>query len=215
MPIVAPSLLAANFLHLNEQVNMLNNSLADWIHIDVMDGVFVPNISFGIPILRDVKKVSQKPLDVHLMIVEPHKYITEFRDNGADIITVHYEACTHLHRTVQKIKNCGAKAGVSLNPHTPVEVLSDIITEIDLVLIMSVNPGFGNQKFIENTYHKLQKIKKMASSKNPSLIIEVDGGVRKENAEKIISSGANALVAGSGIFNSKEPKKVIAFLKSL
>lgn len=211
--IVAPSLLSANFLNLEKDIEMLNESAADWLHLDVMDGRFVPNITFGMPIIKQMKKISKKPLDVHLMIVEPEKYIEDFHRAGADILTVHEEASVHLHRTVMHIKELGMKAGVSLNPHTPVEVLLDIITEIDLVLLMSVNPGFGGQSFIEGTYDKVRRLRKMAIEKQTSLIIEIDGGVTDKNAQKLIEAGADALVAGSFVFGAKEPSKAIESLK--
>ena len=180
--LIAPSILSANFANLEEDIEMLNKSDADWIHVDVMDGVFVPNISFGFPVIAAVKNFAKKPLDVHLMIVNPDKYLKDFKEVGANIITVHFEACTHLHRTVQNIKELGCKAGVALNPHTPVSVLSDILHDLDLVLIMSVNPGFGGQKFIEHTYQKIHQLKKMASETNPNLWIEIDGGVSSHNS---------------------------------
>lgn len=211
--IVAPSLLSANFLNLEKDIEMLNESAADWLHLDVMDGRFVPNITFGMPIIKQMKKISKKPLDVHLMIVEPEKYIEDFHRAGADILTVHEEASVHLYRTVMHIKELGMKAGVSLNPHTPVEVLLDIITEIDLVLLMSVNPGFGGQSFIEGTYDKVRRLRKMAIEKQTSLIIEIDGGVTDKNAQKLIEAGADALVAGSFVFGAKEPSKAIESLK--
>lgn len=213
--IVSPSLLSANFGQLDKDIEMVNNSEADWFHLDIMDGVFVPNISYGFPIISAIKKKAEKPLDVHLMIVDPDRYIEEFKKAGADILTVHYEACTHLHRTVQNIKSHGMKAGVSLNPHTPVSVLEDIIADIDLVLIMSVNPGFGGQKFIENTYSKVRKLKELIHSKPAKTIIEIDGGVDKSNAQQLINAGAQALVAGSYIFKSENPAKTIEFLKNI
>lgn len=213
--IISPSMLSANFNNLGNDIEMINNSQADWFHIDVMDGVFVPNISFGFPIINHIKKIAKKPLDVHLMIVDPDKYIAEFKNVGADYLTVHIEACTHLHRTIQNIHTNGMKAGVSLNPHTPVELLSEIINDIDLVLLMSVNPGFGGQKFIENTFSKIEKLRKMADAKNKNLIIEIDGGVDNTNAKKLIKLGANALVAGNYIFKSENPTKTISNLKSL
>lgn len=214
-PIIAPSILASDFARLEQEVNMLNESKADWIHIDIMDGVFVPNISFGIPVTEAIHRHAKKPLDVHLMIVSPEKYFEDFKNAGAEIITVHYEACTHLHRAVQEIKNLDCKAGVSLNPHTNVELLRDILPEIDLVLIMSVNPGFGGQKFIERTYEKIRKLREMADSLNPSLVIEIDGGVNLDNASKLVKAGANALVAGSFVFKSDDPKNTIAQLKNV
>jgi ribulose-phosphate 3-epimerase len=196
---------------------MLNNSKCDWLHIDIMDGVFVPNISFGIPVLKSIKKHSNKILDVHLMIVEPEKWISEFRDAGADILTVHYECSPHLHRTIDAIKKSGMKAGVAINPHTPVSVLEEILSEVDLILVMSVNPGFGGQSFIENTYNKVLSLSKLIDSKNTKTrpIIQVDGGVNLDNASKLISSGANALVAGNSIFNTKNPIDVISEFKSI
>lgn len=211
--LIAPSLLSANFANLSQDIQMINKSNADWIHVDVMDGVFVPNISIGFPILEAVKKISQKPLDVHLMIVEPDKYIPRFAEAGADIITIHYEACPHLHRSIQNIKNQGVKAGIVLNPHTPISMLDDIINDCDLVLLMSVNPGFGGQKFIENTYHKIEQLKNLIHKKNAGTLIEVDGGVTNENAKKLFSTGADVLVAGNYIFKSENPTLAIDKLK--
>jgi len=213
--IISPSLLSCDFANIQRDVEMINASQADWFHLDVMDGVFVPNISFGFPIIEAVKKHAKKPLDVHIMIQHPDDYITTFKDLGVDILTVHYEACTHLHRTVQAIKQAGMKAGVALNPHTPVSLLSDIITDLDLVLIMSVNPGFGGQKFISNALNKVSEVRDLAKLKNPSLIIEVDGGVNLETGKQLVEAGANALVAGSFVFNSSNPSQTISDLKSL
>jgi ribulose-phosphate 3-epimerase len=213
--IIAPSILSADFANLQRDIEMINNSEADWFHVDVMDGVFVPNISFGFPVLKAVKQYSQKPLDVHLMIVNPEKYIQEFADAGADIITVHYEACIHLHRVVQMIKNAGCKAGVALNPHTPVNLLKDILPELDLVLIMSVNPGFGGQKFIEQSLNKIIELKQMSLSTHPNLLIEVDGGVSASNIEQLLKAGVNALVAGNAVFAAESPKDMIASLKNI
>ena len=213
--IISPSLLSADFNNLGKDVEMINNSEADWFHIDVMDGVFVPNISFGFPVISHINKLAKKPLDVHLMIVDPDRYISDFMKVGAEYLTVHYEACTHLHRTIQNIHTNGMKAGVSLNPHTSVELLFDIIEDVDLVLLMSVNPGFGGQKFIENTYSKIARLREMAEEKETKLIIEIDGGVDNSNAEKLIDMGADALVAGSFVFKSENPTKTIASLKSL
>lgn len=213
--IIAPSMLSANFANLQQDIEMVNNSEAQWFHIDVMDGVFVPNISFGMPVLKAIKKHAKKTLDVHLMIVNPDNYITDFKNAGADILTVHYEACTHLHRTIQAIKAAGMKAGVSLNPHTPVAVLEDIINDLDLVLIMSVNPGFGGQKFIENTYKKISQLKKLIETNKAQTIIEVDGGVTDANIEKLSKYGVDAFVAGSFVFNSENPSKTISNLKLL
>ncbi|MFC5270111.1 ribulose-phosphate 3-epimerase [Adhaeribacter terreus] len=214
-PIIAPSVLASDFANLQSEAEMLNRSQADWFHIDIMDGRFVPNISFGLPVQAAIKKHAQKPLDVHLMIVEPQLYIEDFRKAGADIITVHYEACPHLHRVIQQIKLTGAKAGVALNPHTPVSVLEDIIADIDLVCLMSVNPGFGGQKFIENTYAKIEKLKTMIVAQGSSALIEIDGGVNQENAPKLMKSGADVLVAGSFVFTAADPEKTIADLKNI
>lgn len=212
MPIIAPSILSADFLHLGKDIEMINNSEAQWIHIDVMDGVFVPNISFGIPILKSVRKASTKILDVHLMIVQPERYFEAFRDAGADILTFHHEASVHLHRSVAQVKELGMKAGVVLNPHTPVNVLSEILPELDLVLIMSVNPGFGGQKFIENTYQKIKTLKQMILASGKNILIEVDGGVDLNNASKLVQSGADILVAGNTVFSSTHPKETIAKL---
>ncbi|ADX67835.1 ribulose-phosphate 3-epimerase [Weeksella virosa] len=212
MAIIAPSILASDFAHLGKDIEMVNNSQAQWFHLDVMDGVFVPNISYGMPIIDRINQLTNKVLDVHLMIVEPERYITAFREVGADILTVHYEASTHLHRTIQAIKVEGMKAGVALNPHTPVSVVEDIIEELDLVLVMSVNPGFGGQKFIENTYRKIEKLAEMKKEYNPGLIIEVDGGVNTDNAPKLTAAGADALVAGSAVFNAENPTEYIAEL---
>lgn len=211
--IVAPSLLSANFLKLGDELKMLNESEADWLHLDVMDGRFVPNITFGMPIIKQINEATNKPLDVHLMIVEPEKYLEDFKNAGADILTVHEEVSVHLHRTVCRIKELGMKAGVSLNPHTPVEVLQDILKDIDLVLIMSVNPGFGGQSFIEGTYDKIKRLRKMAVEKQTPLIIEIDGGVTNENAKFLVDAGADALVAGSFVFGADDPKEAIKSLK--
>ena len=213
--IIAPSILAADFGNLQRDIEMINQSEADWFHVDVMDGVFVPNISFGFPVMTAVKKHATKPLDVHLMIVEPDKFIPEFAKAGADRITVHYEACTHLHRTIQLIKASGCKAGVALNPHTPVTLLQDVIENLDLVLIMSVNPGFGGQAFIHNTYKKIQDLKRLSQGVNEDLIIQVDGGVSLLNVAKLVSAGANAFVAGSAIFATDSPSQTIIEMKNL
>jgi len=210
---IAPSILSADFNRLGNDIEMLNQSEADYIHFDVMDGVFVPNISFGIPVIEHVNKIASKPLDVHLMIVEPDKFIDPFVKAGASILTVHYEACPHLHRTVQLIKSSGAKASVCLNPHTPVSVLEDIISELDMVLLMSVNPGFGGQSFIENTYNKVKQLKALIVEKNPDCLIEVDGGVNNETGKKLFDVGADVLVAGSFVFNSENPIDTIGKLK--
>ncbi len=213
--LIAPSILGADFANLQSSIETINNSEADWIHVDIMDGVFVPNISFGFPVVEAVAKIAKKPLDVHLMIVNPEKYIKRFQEAGASIITVHYEACPHLHSTVNTIKELGCKAGVALNPHTPVSSLVDIIEDVELVLVMSVNPGFGGQKFIENTYHKIRKLKALASGRNESLYIEVDGGISSYNAPAVLDAGANALVAGNSVFSSNNPINAIAELKGI
>ncbi|HFA51755.1 MAG TPA: ribulose-phosphate 3-epimerase [Bacteroidetes bacterium] len=213
--LIAPSVLAADFSNLQKDFDMVNASGADWFHVDIMDGRFVPNISFGMSIVKTMKKMAKKPLDVHLMIVEPEKYIGQFREAGADVITVHYEACPHLHRTVQQIKATGAKAGVALNPHTPVQLLEDLIEDIDLALLMSVNPGFGGQKFIYQTLPKVRKLKQMIVERNSRTLIEIDGGVGLQNAEKLLQAGANVLVAGSSVFKADDPAGVIAKLKKI
>lgn len=210
---IAPSILAADFANLQGEVEMLNGSEADWIHVDIMDGVFVPNISFGIPVTKAIHQHAKKPLDVHLMIVNPDQYLQAFVDAGAAVLTVHLEACTHLHRTVQAIKNLGIKAGVAINPHTPVELLSEVISDIDLVCIMSVNPGFGGQKFITNSLSKVSKLKNLIRSRGAHALIEVDGGVSSENAGSLVEAGADILVAGSFVFSSADPKSTIANLK--
>ena len=213
--LIAPSILAANFGNLDNDCEMLNNSQADWFHIDIMDGVFVPNISFGTPVIKSIKKIARKTMDVHLMIIEPDKYINLLRDLGSDILTIHYEACTHLHRTVDAIRQAGMKAGIALNPHTPVNLLLDIVTDIDLVCLMSVNPGFGGQSFIENTYKKITELNDLKIKTNSNFLIEIDGGVNSENAPKLLECGANVLVAGSFVFKSANPINTIAHLKSI
>jgi ribulose-phosphate 3-epimerase len=213
--LIAPSVLAADFANLQRDIEMINNSDADWFHIDIMDGVFVPNISFGMPVLRDIAKHATKTIDVHLMIVDPDRYISTFKNLGADILTVHYEACTHLHRTLQAIKAQGMKAGVALNPHTSISLLEDTIQDIDLVCLMSVNPGFGGQSFIENTYDKVVALKELITRKGANTIIEIDGGVTSKNAKQLADAGADVLVAGSYVFKSEDPTKTITDLKAL
>ena len=212
---VAPSVLAADFRNLRDEIEMVNLSQADWFHLDVMDGRFVPNISFGMLVIEAIKKMATKPLDVHLMIVEPEKYIEQFRAAGADVITVHYEACPHLHRTLEQIRATGAKAGVALNPHTPVSVLEDVLEMTDLVCLMSVNPGFGGQKFIYQTLPKVKKLREMLDERNVSTLIEIDGGVGLQNAESLLQAGADVLVAGSSVFGARDPAYVIRQLKEL
>ncbi len=214
MAIIAPSLLAADFLELGKACAMLNDSEAAWFHLDVMDGVFVPNISYGLPIIEQIKKTTTKEMDVHLMIVQPEKYITAFKQAGATILTVHYEACPHLHSTLQQIKAQGMKAGVALNPHTPIDVLKEIIFDIDVVCIMSVNPGFGGQKFIEHTYEKVTALKQLIKDKKASTLIEIDGGVTMDNAAKLVAAGADVLVAGTTVFKASDPIQMIASLKN-
>ena len=213
--ILAPSLLSADFGNLQRDVEMLDASEAEWLHIDIMDGVFVPNISFGFPVLKAIKRYSKKPLDVHLMIVHPERYIKEFKDAGADILTVHYEACTHLHRTIDQIKEQGMKAGVALNPHTPVSNLKDMISDLDMVLIMSVNPGFAAQKFISRTYQKLHELKEMCTLFGVKPMVEVDGGVSLENAGQLVRAGANVLVAGNAVFSTPNPTETISLFKQI
>jgi ribulose-phosphate 3-epimerase len=215
MPIIAPSILAADFGNLQRDCEMVNQSTADWFHIDVMDGVFVPNISYGMPVIEAIKKHATKPLDVHLMIVQPERYIETFRKIGADIITVHWEACTHVHRTLAQIKETGCKAGIVLNPATPVSVLEDVLLDCDLVLLMSVNPGFGGQKFIEKTYDKVRKLKQMITEQELSTLIEIDGGVNLETGKKLVEAGADAMVAGSSVFAAQNPIEMISNLKAL
>ena len=215
MAIVAPSFLASNFLRLEEECNMVNSSEAEWFHLDVMDGVFVPNISFGLPVIEQIRTTTKKICDVHLMIVEPGKYAAAFKKAGADVLTVHIEACPNLHRNIQQIKELGMKAGVAVNPHTPVSLLADILHDIDVVNLMSVNPGFGGQKFIPYTLHKIREVKQMILERGLHTLIEIDGGVTLENAAEIVAAGADVLVAGSCVFNAKEPLSVITELKKL
>lgn len=213
--LIAPSILAADFANLQRDIEMINNSDADWFHIDIMDGVFVPNISFGMPVLEAISRHAKKTIDVHLMIVDPDRYIKTFADLGANILSVHYEACPHLHRTLQAIKAEGMKAGVALNPHTNIDLLEDVINDIDIVCIMSVNPGFGGQSFIENTYSKVEKLKALIARKNATTIIEIDGGVTDKNALKLVQAGADVLVAGSFVFKAKNPTQTITNLKKI
>ncbi len=215
MSIIAPSILAADFANLEREVKMINESQADWIHVDVMDGVFVPNISFGIPVIEAIKRHAKKPLDVHLMIVQPERYVETFQKAGADTLTVHLEASPHLHRTLQQIKAGGMKAGVAINPHTSVSLLKDTIADIDLVCVMSVNPGFGGQKFIENTYRKVAELRSLIEAHQSNALIEIDGGVNQQNAKALLDAGAHVLVAGNFVFSSPDPKEVIQRLKSI
>lgn len=215
MPLIAPSVLAADFANLQAETQMLNASVADWIHVDIMDGVFVPNISFGLPVTAAIAKHATKPLDVHLMIQQPERYLEAFRDAGANVLTVHYEACPHLHRTLQQIKDLGCKAGIALNPHTPVSLLSDILPMTDLVCIMSVNPGFGGQKFIEHTYAKVRALKAMIQAAGCATLIEIDGGVGQGNANALVEAGADVLVAGSSVFAAANPAAAIEALKNI
>lgn len=215
MPIIAPSVLSADFANLQRDIEMINNSEADWFHIDIMDGVFVPNISFGMPVLEAIARHAKKPLDVHLMIVDPDRYVRRFSELGADNLSVHFEACTHLHRTLQAIKAEGMKAGVAINPHTNVALLEDVIGDVDLVCMMSVNPGFGGQSFIENTYRKVHQLKEIILRNNASTLIEIDGGVSDQNATKLIEAGAHVLVAGNFVFKSQSPTETIARLKAI
>jgi len=214
MAIIAPSLLAADFLHLGKACEMLNESEAAWFHLDVMDGSFVPNISYGLPIIEQIKKTTTKVLDVHLMIVNPEKYIADFKKAGADVLSVHYEACPHLHSTLQQIKAQGMKAGVAINPHTSVDLLKDVINDIDVVCVMSVNPGFGGQKFIEHTYKKVRALKQIILDANASTLIEIDGGVTENNASALVKAGADVLVAGTTVFKAADPKQMIITLKN-
>lgn len=213
--LIAPSVLSADFANIQRDVEMINNSKADWFHVDIMDGMFVPNISFGFPVVKAIKKYAKKPLDVHLMIVDPDRYLQQFKDAGADVLTVHLEACPHLHRTIQAIKGLGMKAGVAINPHTSVNLLADIIADIDLVCIMSVNPGFGGQKFIENTYQKISMLNEMIRVFKSDALIEIDGGVDMNNYKKLVDTGANVLVAGNTVFSSPNPTDAIATLKKV
>ena len=213
--LVAPSILSADFANLADDIKLIDQSDADWVHVDVMDGRFVPNISFGFPVIKAVRPYTNKPFDVHLMIEDPDQYFKEFKDAGADILTIHYEASTHLHRSIQAIKGMGMKAGVSLNPHTPVPLLKDVISDLDLVLIMSVNPGYGGQSFIENTYNKIHELRQLIHDTGSSALIEVDGGIGPKNAGKVLRAGANVLVAGSSIFKTDDPRQAISTLKHI
>lgn len=213
--LIAPSMLAADFSNLKSEVNMINNSEADWLHLDIMDGLFVPNISFGIPVVKAIKKHTQKPLDVHLMIEKPDRYIQEFKDAGANILTIHFEACNHLHRTIETIKNENMQAGIAINPHTPIHAIEEVLNNVDLICVMSVNPGFGGQSFIENTYQKIKILKEKKDASQNQFLIEVDGGVNQKNATKLIEKGADILVAGSSVFKSDNPRKAISDLKKL
>lgn len=213
-PIIAPSVLAADFANLEREIKMINESVADWIHVDIMDGVFVPNLSMGLPVVEAIKRHAKKPLDVHLMIVEPERYVEVFRKAGADLISVHVEACSHLHRNIQQIHSLGCRAGVAINPHTPILELENIITDVDMVLVMSVNPGYGGQKFIENTYKKVAALKEMIRKSGSKALIEIDGGVNQQNYKTLLESGADVLVAGNFVFSASDPKQIISTLKS-
>tara|TARA_B100000902_G_C27301439_1_gene913055 strand:- start:1786 stop:2436 length:651 start_codon:yes stop_codon:yes gene_type:complete len=213
--LIAPSMLACDFSNLKSEIDMINESEADWFHLDVMDGLFVPNISFGIPIIESISKHTNKPLDVHLMIEQPDRYIKNFKEAGANILTIHLEACTHLHRTIDYIKQEGMQVGVAINPHTPVNNLCEILKDVDLICIMSVNPGFGGQSFIENTYNKIKTLTNLREKNKSNFKIEIDGGVNLNNASKLISTGANVLVAGSSVFKANDPKKIISSLKAI
>lgn len=213
--LIAPSMLSANFANLGDDIKMVNESEADLFHLDIMDGLFVPNISYGFPVIKAISKLAKKPMDAHLMIVDPDRYFDNFKEIGVEYLSVHYEACTHLHRSLQRIKNLGMKAGVALNPHTPVHLLSDIIQDADFVLLMSVNPGFGGQSFIENTISKVEALKDLILQKSPNCLIEVDGGVNQENARQLVKVGANILVAGNTVFSAQDPKEAIKQLKDL
>ncbi len=213
--LIAPSMLSANFANLGDDIKMVNESEADLFHLDIMDGLFVPNISYGFPVIKAISKLAKKPMDAHLMIVDPDRYFDNFKEVGVEYLSVHYEACTHLHRSLQRIKNLGMKAGVALNPHTPVHLLSDIIQDADFVLLMSVNPGFGGQSFIENTISKVETLKDLILQKSPNCLIEVDGGVNQENARQLVKVGANILVAGNTVFSAQNPKEAIKQLKDL
>ncbi|MGZ5254753.1 MAG: ribulose-phosphate 3-epimerase [Flavitalea sp.] len=215
MPIIAPSLLSANFLNLQADCDMLNSSEADWFHLDVMDGRFVPNLSFGLPVIEQIRKATTKTCDVHLMILEPEKYAEAFKNAGADILTIHYEACTHLHRNIQQIRSLGMRPGVALNPHTPVSLLEDILQDLDMVLLMSVNPGFGGQKFIPQTLKRITELRKMIDERGLNVLIEIDGGVSIDNAKSIVDAGADILVAGNAVFKAADQKAMIAALKAV
>ncbi|MBQ9508365.1 MAG: ribulose-phosphate 3-epimerase [Bacteroidales bacterium] len=214
-PLISPSMLSADFCHLAKDIQMVNESEADWFHLDIMDGVFVPNISYGMPLVKAIRSMAEKPLDVHLMIVQPERYVERFKEMGADILTVHWEACTHLHRTIYQIKNADMLAGVALNPHTPVAGLEDVINDVDMVLIMSVNPGFGGQRFIERSLHRIEELKAMIKRNKSECLIEVDGGVDLSNAQALVDAGADVLVAGNAIFSKENPTEIISRLKNV